>query len=182
MRAVSILSFLLIGLILASCGSSGPVVVDSDLYSDFNLKNYQSFDFVAVDAENTGKPEFEQNIEYLKEAISKKFIERGLNQTSTSPDLLINLGITVEEKVQTRETSLATDPFMYTGQRNYTWQVQEVPVGTYQEGSLTMHLVDKKINQAVWVGTIDRALPNKAKNTPATIDNAVDLLFKKLDK
>ena len=181
MKATSIFFSFLIGLFLVSCGS-GPVAVDSDLYSDFNLGNYHSFDFVKVDAENTGKPEFEQNINYLKEAIAKKMAEKGLSQTSSNPELLINLGITVEEKVQTRETSLATDPFMYVGQRNYTWHVQEVSVGTYQEGSLTMHLVDKKNNQAVWVGTIDRALPNKAKNTPATIDSAVDLLFKKLDK
>lgn len=181
MKAASIFCSLIIGLILASCGS-GPVAVDKDIYSDFNLGNYKTFDFVKVDAKNTGKPEFEQNIQYLKEAISKRMAENGLSQTSSNPDLLINLGITVEEKVQTRETSLATDPFMYTGQRNYTWKVQEIPVGTYQEGSLTMHLVDSKIKQAVWVGTIDRALPNKAKNTPATIDSAVDLLFKKLDK
>lgn len=169
------------GLFLASCGS-GPVVVDDDLYSDFDLEDYQSFDFIGVDAKDTGKPEFEQNIAYLKEAVAKKMAEKGLNQTSSNPDLLVNLGITVEDKVQTRETNLATDPIMYTGQRNYTWSVQEVPVGTYQEGSLTMHLVDSDQKHAVWVGTIARALPNKGKNTPATIDMAVDLLFKKIEK
>ena len=44
-----------------------------------------------------------------------------------------------------------------------------------------MHLVDNQKNEAVWVGTIDRALPNKEKNLPATIQDAVDLLFAKID-
>jgi hypothetical protein len=181
MKYNSIYFFALIGWIFVSCASTSPVVLQDDIYSDFDLKSYKTFDFISIEGEDTGRPEFEENIRYLQDAISKKMVERGLRQAE-NPDLKINLGITVEDKVQTRETSLATDPFMYTGQRNYTWQVEEVQVGTYKEGSLTMHLVDPKKNQAAWVGSISRALPNKGKNTPSTIDDAVNLLFERIDK
>lgn len=182
MKTLRIIVSLCASALIFACSSSGPVVVNEDLYADFDLSSYQTFDFHDIDAENRGKEEFQANMDYLQEAIVKKLTERGLTQSSSNPDLTINLGLTVEEKVQTRETNLATDPFMYTGQRNYTWQVQDVPVGTYEEGTLVMHLIDPDQKEAVWIGTIARALPNKGKNAPATIDNAVDLLFKQLDK
>lgn len=166
---------------LAGCRSS-PVLVDSERYGPVALSNYGTFDFLRIDAENTGTPEFEQNVQYLKKAITKKMEENGLRQSSAHPDLKINLGIVVEDKVQTRETNLATDPFMYIGQRSYTWKVEEVPVGTYKEGSLTLHLVENQSDQAIWVGTIHRAFPRKAKNTPDTIDDAVNILFREMTK
>ena len=36
--------------------------------------------------------------------------------------MLINIGIVVEEKIQTREMNLRTDPPMHIGQRNYKWE------------------------------------------------------------
>ena len=179
-KILKILSFFFLATVYG-CGS-GPVLVDAERYGPLDLGAYQTFDFFDIDAENPGTPEFDQNIAYLKEAISQKMAGYGLRQTSANPDLKINLGIVVEDKVQTRETNLATDPFLYIGQRSYTWKVEEIPVGTYKEGTLTMHLVDNASEEPVWVGTIHRALPKKAKNTPGTIDDVVELLFQKMSK
>jgi hypothetical protein len=163
-----------------SCGGSR-VIVENDQYKDFSLTDYKTFDFFEIDAPNSENPNFKENVSYLEETISKELVARGLTKSSTNPDLKINLGIKIEDKVQTRTTSLATDPFMYSGQRSYTWQAKEVPVNTYREGSLTVHLVDLSSNKAVWVGTIDQVLPNKPKNTPAAIESAVTEIFKELD-
>lgn len=173
--------FLLLFLLgVFSCGSSR-VVVENEQYESFDLASYKSFDFFEIEAPNSENPDFEKNIAYLEETISKGLVARGLSQSSTNPDLKINLGIKIEDKVQTRTTSLATDPFMYTGQRSYKWESKEVPVNTYKQGSLTVHLVDIKTNEAVWVGTIDKVLPTKSKNNPAAIEEAVAEIFKKLD-
>ena len=172
--------FLVLLLGVFSCGGSR-VIVDNDQYIDFNLTDYKTFDFFEIDAPNSENPNFNENISYLEETISKELVARGLSQSSANPDLKINLGITIEDKVQTRTTSLATDPFMYSGQRSYTWQAKEVPVNTYREGSLTVHLVDRSSNKAVWVGTINQVLPNKPKNTPEAIESAVAEIFKELD-
>ena len=172
--------FILLLIGLFSCGGSR-VVIENDQYKDFNLTDYKTFDFFEIEAPNSDNPNFKSNIAYLEETISKELNSRGLSQTSSNPDLKINLGITVEDKVQTRTTSLATDPFMYSGQRSYTWESKEVPVNTYREGSLTVHLVNRGSNKAVWVGTINKVLPNKSKNTPETIESAVAEIFKELD-
>lgn len=168
--------------ILASCSGKKYVNVPKGIYDDFNLQEYESFDFYELKGPEERGEYYEENIAFLHDAISRKMEERGLKRDTNNPGLRVNLGIKVQEQVQTRETSLATDPFMYTGQRSYTWTSTEVPVNTYTEGSLTMHLVNVSDNEAVWVGTIDRALPKKQKNIPSTIQSAVDLLFLKIDK
>ena len=163
-----------------SCGGSR-VIVENDQYKDFSLTDFSTFDFFEIDAPISENPDFNKNISYLEETISKELLARGLTKSSTNPDLKINLGIKIEDKVQTRTTSLATDPFMYTGQRSYTWKSEEVPVNTYREGSLTIHFVESESNHAVWVGTINKVIPEKSKNKPAAIEEAVAEIFKELD-
>lgn len=174
------LKYFAIALLLVNlaCSSSQSV---SDQYQDFNLSSYKTFDFFEIESTNKGLPGFEENIEFLENQIIQELTQRGLSQSEGSPDLKINLGIVVEDKVQTRTTSLATDPFMYSGQRSYTWKSEEVPVNTYKEGSLTMHLVDAENNQAVWVDVVSRVIPKKQKNKEKAVSDAVNELFEKID-
>ncbi len=160
-----------------ACGTTEKL---SDQYSGFDLGNYKSFDFYEIDGPEDPSPDFEENIKFLEGEISKEMASRGLTQ-SDSPELRLNLGIAVEDKVQTRTTSLATDPFMYSGQRSYTWESQEVPVNTYKEGTLTMHLVDPATNAVVWAGTASRVLPKKNKNKQKAAQEAVAELFQQID-
>lgn len=107
--------------------------------------------------------------------------ENGLCRSSNNPDLLLNLGIVVEN-VHAGETSLSTDSFLYIGQRSYSWKAEEIPVGTYEEGSITLHLVENPSNRAVWVGNIYQVLPKKSKNTLKTIEEVVEIFFKEVTK
>jgi hypothetical protein len=106
---------------------------------------------------------------------------RGLKQDTSDPDLKINLGLVVEDKIQTRETNVSSDPFTYSGQRNYNWEVREIPVDEYREGSLTVHLINSTGNTLVWVGTISKVVPKKQKDKNEAVQNAVDQIFKYLD-
>lgn len=160
--------------------SSSLVNVQDSAYENFDLSAYQTFDFLEIENTNPENPYFEKAIALLMKDVEEEMVKRGL-QKSSMPDLKINLGLVIEDKIQTRTTSLATDPFMYTGQRRYTWQSQEVPVNTYKEGSITMHLVDSKSNQAVWVGSINRVVPKKDEKKAEAIDFAVSELFKEID-
>lgn len=171
----------LILLILSFSCSSSLVTLEDSSYENFDLSAFKSYDFFEVENTDPTNPNFQLAIDLLKKDIAEAMEARGLNKSSDA-DLKINLGLVVEEKVQTRTTSLATDPFMYTGQRNYTWQSQEVPVNTYKEGSLSMHLVDTKSNQAVWVGTINRVVPKKEEKKAEAIHFAVAELFKEIDQ
>ncbi|NVJ87694.1 MAG: DUF4136 domain-containing protein [Algoriphagus sp.] len=175
------LFLLVVPILMIACSGKKYVIVPKGVYEDFKLSEYKTFGFYDVKGPENPGPYFETNIKEIQDAITAKMQERGLQFDPNNPDLQINLGISVQEKVQTRTTNPYTDPFMYTGQRNYTWSVREVPVNTYQEGSLTMHLVDNREDEAVWIGTIDRALPKKQKNMEETIQSAVDLLFLKIN-
>jgi hypothetical protein len=161
--------------------SSSLVTVEDNGYHDFNLSAYSSYDFYEIENTDPDNPNFERAIDLLKKEISSAMESRGLKQSS-NPDLKINIGLVVEDKVQTRTTSLATDPFMYTGQRSYTWKSEEVPVNTYREGSVTLHLVETKNNSAVWVGSIDRVVPKKEEKKEEAITFAVSELFKEIDQ
>ncbi len=127
-------------------------------------------------------PNTDTNLKLLKEAIAKQLTAKGLTQTSENPDLLINIGVLVAEKIQTRETDFSnpTDRTAYMNQRNYHWHTQEVAIGKYRQGTVTVHLVDKATNQLVWKGSADSVLPEKEKNVPELIEEGMAKLFEKV--
>ncbi|SFT38904.1 protein of unknown function [Algoriphagus locisalis] len=177
-KSTYLLLALLVGLMACS---TAKVAVEPGLYEDFNLTDYKTYAFLEVDQSETEVPAFSQSVEYLKQEISKQLAARGLSENNSSADLKINLGIVIENKEQTRETSLATDPFMYTGQRNYTWQSEEIVVNRYKEGTLSVHLVDAQTNQAVWVGVVSEIIPTKEEKKQAAIEDAVAEVFESID-
>lgn len=175
------LTYFLLVLLMSSC-MSPRVIVEPGKYTNFNLKDYSTYSFMEVEVKTPGNAFFQQSVDYLKEDISKAMKVRGLTLDDANPDLKINLGVVVEEKEQTRETNLATDPFMYSGQRNYTWKSEEIVVNKYKEGTLTMHLVDAKSNEAVWVGVTSKTVPKKQEKKEVAISEAISDIFAELDK
>lgn len=137
---------------------------------------------VDTSGSNAIGPGYETNLALLKEAITKQMQSKGLVMNEGNPDLLINIGITILEKVQTRETSFANpgDRTAYMGQRNYSWSSQEIEVGRYREGTVTLHLVDKTKNKLMWKGAAEGVIPDKQKNVPALIDDSMVKLFEKI--
>lgn len=172
--------FLLI-LPLYSCSSVNIVGVDQA--PDFSLTNYKTFNFFDVNMGGDALgPNTETNLKLLKEAISKELTGKSLTQSSENPDLLINIGVVVAEKIQTRETNFNNpgDRTAYMNQRNYHWHAQDVAIGKYRQGTVTVHLVDKATNRLVWKGSADSVLPEKEKNVPALIEEGMAKLFEKL--
>lgn len=180
------LSFLL--LLLFSCTllfwscSTTKVIVDPS-HPSVQLSDYDTFNFVGLEAEGDTASTFDENMAYFKSEVVKQMSARGLSLDSINPDLKVNLGIKVEEKTQTRQTSLS-DPgeWTYIGQRNYKWESKTVEVGTYKMGSVTIHLVDNISNEAVWVGLIEGILPRRPEKTKSAISDAVTALFSKIDQ
>jgi hypothetical protein len=168
---------LIIVLFLGLSISCSPVKIVSTTPEEFSLVNYKTFNFYEVNTQEDLTPTLRQRIEWLKNEISKQLSGRGLTQNSERPDLLVNLGIVIEEKVQTRETTLRDSPPMYVGQRNYTWQSQEVPVGTYKEGTLTVDLVDRENNERVWEGVASSVVVKNDESARKNIATGVEKLF-----
>jgi len=150
---------------------------------DFLISSYKTFSFYEVSSGGDALgPNYQDNLKLLKEAIAKEMNAKGVSLSGDNPDLLVNIGVVVSEEIQTRETSFGNpgDRTAYMGQRNYTWTASEVEVGKYREGTVTIHLVDRAANKLVWKGSAESVLPEKQKNVPVLIEDAMKLLFEKI--
>lgn len=103
-------------------------------------------------------------IDELKQAVTAELTSRGYQQTlrygtTDRPDLLVNIGAVMTEKTQTRPTNIREAP-LYIGQRRYHWQSQDVPVGTYDEGTINLHVIDAKRNDLIWDVVVSSVLKN----------------------
>jgi hypothetical protein len=148
----------LLALYLLAC--SPVTLLDTKSEDNFHLANYRTFDFYGVGT-NTDAigPEYKKQLAFVQQEIEKQLHSRGLTRNTAQPDLKVNLGIVVAEKVQTRETDIRTDGPRYTGQRRYTWKSRQVEVGRYKEGTLSVHLVDNARNELVWQGAAESIVP-----------------------
>jgi hypothetical protein len=168
---------------ILSFGCSGVSIKNVQQAESFALAKYKTFGFFEVDASGDALSQNSSaNLELLKKAISKQFESKGLSLAASSPDLKVNIGIVVSQEVQTRETNFSNpgDRTAYMGQRNYSWQSQEVVVGTYKQGSVTLDLVDGASGKLVWQGTATSVVPENQKNVPALIEEGMTKLFEKL--
>jgi hypothetical protein len=178
---ITTVSILLI-LCLAACSSVKIIDVDRD--PAFALGKYKTFGFHEIGVGGTGvNPDYQANLELMKASIAKQLEAKGLTRTQSGPELAVNIGVAVENRIQTRETNI-TNPgdrgMMYMGQRSYQWQSGEVAVGEYKEGTVKVDLVDRSANKMVWTGTAESVLPSNAKNVPALIEEAMQKLFEQL--
>ena len=171
-----IYSYLLFVLTFFSCASSTKITSEPE--QGFGLSRYQTFAFMESDFSGDGPGRsYQPQVDYLQEEIAKQLTSRGLRPgKSSEADLLINLGIVVEEEVQTRETSIVTDPPRYIGQRRYTWQSREVEVGRYNVGTVSVHLIDRERNAMVWHGTAERILSDKPEKLREQIAKGIEKL------
>lgn len=157
-------SYLLLALLAIACAPATRIT--SEPAPGFSLSPYQTFSFMEVDASGDGLGQnYQTEVSYLQQEIARQLEQRGLRPAAVEEaDLLVNLGIVVDDEVQTRQTNILTDPPQYIGQRRYTWQSREVEVGRYQRGTVSVHLVDRERNELVWQGTAARIISdNQAK-------------------
>jgi hypothetical protein len=174
---------LIILILLFSVACSGVNITGVEKADNFSISKYKTFSFYEVNRSGDALgPNYESNLKLLMEAITRQMAAKGLTPSGDKPDLLVNIGIVVAEKVQTRETSFANpaDRTAYMGGRNYSWQAGEVEVGRYREGTVVVHLVDPMQNKLVWQGAAQSVVPEKQKNVPALIEDSMTKLFAKV--
>ncbi|GAB2776539.1 hypothetical protein GCM10027275_19660 [Rhabdobacter roseus] len=176
MSLLALLSFLAV----TSC-SPRIKVLQAEKSEDFRLSDYPTFGFYEIEASGDTTPgRFLRNVGAIKLAIIRELEGRGLTQ-SNDPALRVNIGIVVNEEIQTRQTDFRTDGIpRYMGQRRYSWRSQEVEVGRYREGTLSLELVDARQNHMVWHGAAEGSIPSNERRREAVIDQAVHELLKEV--
>ena len=167
---------LLFGLLVVGCSPYRIIRNQSDKAATW--PTYRTFAFVDTNRiQETPRDAYQAAIEQVKQAVAAELRTRGYQPTQDNPDLLVNVGAVVKEKTQTRQTNIREAP-LYIGQRRYSWRSQEVPVGTYQEGTVNLHVVDAQRNALVWDAAVSSVL-NRRSVTPQQIGEAVAKVFEK---
>ena len=156
-------------------------VLDTKAANNFQLSRYRTFDFYEVETGgNALSPAYKEQLAFLQQEMETQLSNRGLTRSSLQPDLKVNLGIVVDEKVQTRETDIRTAGPRYLGQRRYTWKSREVEVGRYKEGTLSVDLVDNARNELVWQGAAEAVVPKDASKLQSRIAEGVQKLVESI--
>jgi len=173
---------ILVIVILCVVGACSPVRILNVYQAEgFSLANYETFDFLKVDARGELSPAYLDRVELIKNEIAAHLVQRGLTQTENTPDLLLNIGIVVEEKEQTRETTIMDAP-VYIGQRNYHWESEEIVVNRYKEGMVTVHFVDRETNKLVCEGIASAVIVEKDQAVRKNISEGVRKLFDEIEQ
>ncbi|GAB3802159.1 DUF4136 domain-containing protein [Spirosoma humi] len=179
MKTVVSLLILFMGV---AAGCSSYRIVKNERDSSANWSTYRTFAFVDTNRiDPSPGTTYQATMEQVKRAVAAEMINRGFRQVGGSasgqPDLLVNIGTVVNEKTQTRPTTIYEAP-RYIGQRRYHWQSQDVPVGTYREGTLSLHIVDARRENLLWDAAVSSILSKKGV-TPDQINEAVGKVFSK---
>ncbi|MEM9324368.1 MAG: DUF4136 domain-containing protein [Bacteroidota bacterium] len=169
-------------LLFAAClvhGLQAQYLVSYDHIEDVDMSQFKTYHIDSVDIESI--PDFQPRKEGLRrllQAISNEMDARGYQKQSNNPDLLLNVGVTISEEVQTRETDIRDAP-RYIGTRNYHWQSEEIVVREYEAGTVTLDMVDVKGNQMIWQSIAKGTLTPNPKKANKRIDKAAQRLFQK---
>jgi hypothetical protein len=171
------LLYILLSVSLAACAAEQ--VQYANPRANVNFRAYKTYNFMDVTARNDAAFEGPgTGIETLKQAVAREMNRRGYQQSDT-PDLLVNIGVVTQDKVQTRQTTLLQDAPRYIGQRNYHWQSEEVPVRSYEEGTATVEVVDAARKELIWDGSVKSVLTRDETKLTKRIDESITALFAK---
>ena len=145
------------------------------------ISDYKTFYFADVHGKSEIPMEYQFRVDIIKEELVKFMEGLGLKQAGDDADLLINVGVVVEEKVQTYETNFRDAQYRYMGQRNYSWSSETVEVERYHEGTVTMDWVDRAKSKMMWHFVLSSVLAKKNEEARKNIETGKDLILKKLN-
>jgi hypothetical protein len=171
-RFLTILSIAL----LAGC-STISVSYDYDKSTDFS--KYKTYAF----SDDVAKLKISDlNRERIMKAIETEMTARGMSKSET-PDALIDLEITAQERVQANANSMGGGGMAGRGRFGYGggFTTTTIDYNKYVDGSLFINLVDKTSEKIVWQGRGTKTLDENAtpEKRDANIKYAVKTIFNK---
>lgn len=163
--------------VLASC-SSLKVTYDYDNQADF--AKYKSYAF-SEDAKKL--PVGDLNRDRILKAIETEMSGKGFSKSET-PDVLIDVHVRAEEKVDaTATTSGPGYGAGYYGRYGYGggFSTTQINYNEYIEGTLFVNMVDKAVEKIVWQGRATKTIDEdaSAQKREQNINSAVKQIFTK---
>lgn len=178
MRTKYILFSLCIMLLTTACAPIGPTV-RSNSNSSIELSQFKTFGFFEqLDTDYRYESLISQ---FLKEATITEMTNRGFVLTEDNPDLLINFHRNIEDKQDVIQSPALGHRGYYTdrGRVYYNdWIGYETYIYDYEEGTVSIDIVDRQQNKMVWEGVaIGRLTEENMKNLQNTLQKTVSEIF-----
>ncbi len=166
---LKILSLSLVTL-FASCSS---LRVSSETAANADLKTYNFY--TVADTEEGFLP----NVNPTQKMQLQKSIEEQAAQLSTiqnnsgvtGPDVLINYFVIVDTK---QDYDVYTN---YYGRRRWKYQITDIEVREYTEGTLMIDFIDAKTKEVVWHGSTSGVITQNSIQLEKKINEAVKAIF-----
>lgn len=176
------IGLLLIPFVAAACSSGAKIVANSDPMADFG--RFETYDFYEPLSSDRGETRSIISNHFIA-AASRELEARGLKRASGNADLLVDFGVSTQEKIRVSNQP-TTSMTMHRGRgRAGTWSGYSVGMSTQQvtqttEGTAAIDVVDRKNNQLVWeAAATGRVTDSTRQNIGPVIQQAVADMFAK---
>lgn len=141
-------------LLLAACSSY--TVLDSKVYNQAVLSQYKTFAIAAPESNAMPPGMTMRDYDALATAVRDQLIRRGYEEAS-NPDLVVYIGISVNDKIETKDAIPPTAPYYFgrrgAWMRNY-YSDTKVITGVSKEGIVSVDIVDEKEQKVVYAGSV----------------------------
>ncbi len=179
MRKILLLCMLFTMLI--GCGPTYQVM-ESKVYNEADLSAYKTFAVARLERDRIPPSMSYSDCEILVKAVEKQMIMRGYQMVKTDPQLLIYIGISVVDRVQTEQFNPIPRPYYFSRRamwlRDYYSNVKFV-TGVNQEGTLTVDVVDVMKEELVFSGSVYSVMDKQRHLREIDeLDEAIADLFK----
>jgi Domain of unknown function (DUF4136) len=162
-----------IGVTLLAISSCGPALkVNTDYDKQVNFGQYKTFsiyqDVKVSDAIS------QLNHDRVINAIKSEMVKKGLQENTSSPDVLVNCVAIFKDRTSVTAT---TDYYGYGGfYRPYYWgggSSTNYSTRNYKDGSLIIDVVDANSKKLIWQGVGNKEIDKPAKDPDTAIPKAV---------
>ncbi len=135
-----------VGILFAGC--SAQMNVRSDYDREINLRQYKTYNWLAVkEIESKNEPLYYNELtdKRIKKAVDLQLRAKSINKDSLAPSLRVHYHIAVDSRSSIRPTNYgyAYGPY---------WMRNQMDSYSYREGTLIIDLMDAKNNNLVWRG------------------------------
>ena len=166
---------------IAASGCKTAPEVRADKDPTANLASYRTFGFFEnLATEKSGYSTLLTN--RLKAATQRELEHRGLQLDSSTPQLLVNFNVNIENRTDVQSAPTGAGFYGYRAGMYGPWAgyPQDVYTTHYQEGTLAIDLVDAAKRQLVWQGVAEGRVEKAAVEDPgAAVDKVVSAIFAK---
>lgn len=170
-------------LLLSACATNQPTIT-SETRAGVDISQYKTYGWFSPLA--TDKAGYSSIVSSnFKTAIQNEMYARGYVYDANSPQLLININASSQERMDVSSApTVSMGYYGYRGGFGYGFGVPvygaDVETSYYKVGTVTIDVVDAQKKELIWTGTLEGVLNKKALENPgAAIQSAVTQIYAK---